>query len=178
MVLSPLVSFFDSSSKVSLTKEKSDEDEELNVESGPPSKEDRVTWIEVSGLPLHCWNYDTLERVTGLWGLLEAYVSSKEDLNQSMEAGVGEKPDLGAKSSNQESLKLVKDGKCVISGEVGVLKGVNEVELGDMEKSDEDEELNIESGPPSKEDKKFEERSQSSPKVITRSLMASFRRCG
>ncbi|KAK8686167.1 hypothetical protein V6N13_125194 [Hibiscus sabdariffa] len=173
MVLSPLVSFFDSSSKVSLTKEKSDEDEELNVESGPPSKEDRVTWIEVSGLPLHCWNYDTLERVTGLWGLLEAYVSSKEDLNQSMEAGVGEKPDLGAKSSNQESLKLVKDGNPLVS----YFDSSPKVSLA-KEKSDEDEELNIESGPPSKEDKKFEERSQSSPKVITRSLMASFRRCG
>ncbi|KAK8686168.1 hypothetical protein V6N13_125195 [Hibiscus sabdariffa] len=131
-----------------------------------------------------------------------------------MEAGVSEKPDLGAKSSNQESLKLVNDEKCVISSEVGVLKGVNEVELGDMvdinpsfmrvaindknmvlsplvsyfdsspkvslakEKSDEDEELNIESGPPSNEDQNFEEPSQSSHQVIMRSLTTSFRRWG
>ncbi|KAK8675766.1 hypothetical protein V6N13_033829 [Hibiscus sabdariffa] len=34
---------------------------------------DRMTWIEVSGMPLHYWNYTTLERVARLWGTLEAY---------------------------------------------------------------------------------------------------------
>ncbi|KAK9044793.1 hypothetical protein V6N11_058685 [Hibiscus sabdariffa] len=64
LIKCPLVSYFDSSPKVSLAKQNSDE--ELIIESGPPSKEDWVTWIEVSGLPIHCRNYDTLERVAGL----------------------------------------------------------------------------------------------------------------
>ncbi|KAK9044796.1 hypothetical protein V6N11_058688 [Hibiscus sabdariffa] len=75
-------------------------------------------------------------------------VSSKEELNQSMEAGVGEKSDLGAKSSDQEILKLVKDGKCVISSEIPLVSYFDsspKVSLA-KEKSDKDEELNIESG--------------------------------
>ncbi|KAA3468077.1 delta-cadinene synthase isozyme XC1 [Gossypium australe] len=31
---------------------------------------ERVAWIEVSGVPLHCWNYETFKRVAGLWGNL------------------------------------------------------------------------------------------------------------
>ncbi|KAG8487943.1 hypothetical protein CXB51_018262 [Gossypium anomalum] len=31
---------------------------------------ERVSWIEVSGVPLHCWNYETCKRVAGLWGKL------------------------------------------------------------------------------------------------------------
>ncbi|KAH1048496.1 hypothetical protein J1N35_039280 [Gossypium stocksii] len=30
----------------------------------------RVAWIEVSGVPLHCWNYETFKQVVGLWGNL------------------------------------------------------------------------------------------------------------
>ncbi|MBA0612473.1 hypothetical protein Godav_013072, partial [Gossypium davidsonii] len=28
---------------------------------------ERVAWIEVSGVPLHCWKYQTFKRVAGLW---------------------------------------------------------------------------------------------------------------
>ncbi|KAB2065219.1 hypothetical protein ES319_A09G075800v1 [Gossypium barbadense] len=28
---------------------------------------ERVTWIEVSGVPLHCWNYETFKRIAGIW---------------------------------------------------------------------------------------------------------------
>ncbi|PPR85881.1 hypothetical protein GOBAR_AA34814 [Gossypium barbadense] len=31
---------------------------------------ERVTWIEVLEVPLHCWNYETFNRVAGLWGKL------------------------------------------------------------------------------------------------------------
>ncbi|KAH1130481.1 hypothetical protein J1N35_001859 [Gossypium stocksii] len=31
---------------------------------------ERVVWIEVAGVPLHCWNYETFKRVAGLWGKL------------------------------------------------------------------------------------------------------------
>ncbi|MBA0843292.1 hypothetical protein Goarm_000494 [Gossypium armourianum] len=40
---------------------------------------ERVTWIEVSGVPLHCWNYETFSRVAGLWGKL---VSVGENLTK------------------------------------------------------------------------------------------------
>ncbi|KAK8708311.1 hypothetical protein V6N13_059355 [Hibiscus sabdariffa] len=33
---------------------------------------ERATWIEISGIPLHCWNHVTLKRVAELWGKLEA----------------------------------------------------------------------------------------------------------
>ncbi|KAH1114712.1 hypothetical protein J1N35_008090 [Gossypium stocksii] len=29
---------------------------------------ERVTWIEISGVPIHCWNYETFKRVAGVWG--------------------------------------------------------------------------------------------------------------
>ncbi|KAK8643910.1 hypothetical protein V6N13_013187 [Hibiscus sabdariffa] len=36
------------------------------------SRPDRATWLEVSGIPLHCWNDASLRRVTELWGSFEA----------------------------------------------------------------------------------------------------------
>ncbi|KAK8595538.1 hypothetical protein V6N13_016905 [Hibiscus sabdariffa] len=33
---------------------------------------ERATWLEVSGLPLHCWNSTTLKRLANLWGNFEA----------------------------------------------------------------------------------------------------------
>ncbi|KAH1082650.1 hypothetical protein J1N35_022411 [Gossypium stocksii] len=41
--------------------------------------EERVSWIEVSGVPLHCWNYKTFKRVAGIWGKL---VSIGENLTK------------------------------------------------------------------------------------------------
>ncbi|KAK8598799.1 hypothetical protein V6N13_076745 [Hibiscus sabdariffa] len=32
----------------------------------------RATWIEISGVPLHCWNQITLSRLAELWGSFEA----------------------------------------------------------------------------------------------------------
>ncbi|KAK8549687.1 hypothetical protein V6N13_073467 [Hibiscus sabdariffa] len=32
----------------------------------------RATWLEFSGLPLHCWNAVTLKRLAELWGTLDA----------------------------------------------------------------------------------------------------------
>ncbi|TYH18868.1 hypothetical protein ES288_A05G307200v1, partial [Gossypium darwinii] len=40
---------------------------------------ERVAWIEVSGVPLHCWKYETFKRVAGLWGKL---VSVGENLTK------------------------------------------------------------------------------------------------
>ncbi|KAL4271467.1 hypothetical protein GQ457_13G005560 [Hibiscus cannabinus] len=36
-------------------------------------KPTRATWLEVSGIPLHCWNGTTLKRVAELWGSFEAF---------------------------------------------------------------------------------------------------------
>ncbi|KAK8583219.1 hypothetical protein V6N13_021931 [Hibiscus sabdariffa] len=33
---------------------------------------ERATWLELSGVPLHCWNRCTFKRVAGLWGSFEA----------------------------------------------------------------------------------------------------------
>lgn len=29
---------------------------------------ERVFWIEVLGIPLHCWNYTSFKRIVGVWG--------------------------------------------------------------------------------------------------------------
>lgn len=31
---------------------------------------ERMAWIEVLGVPLHCWNYETYKRISSLWGNL------------------------------------------------------------------------------------------------------------
>ncbi|KAH1091893.1 hypothetical protein J1N35_019150 [Gossypium stocksii] len=31
---------------------------------------ERITWIELYGVPLHCWNYETFKRIIGKWGKL------------------------------------------------------------------------------------------------------------
>ncbi|KAK8656801.1 hypothetical protein V6N13_098738 [Hibiscus sabdariffa] len=33
---------------------------------------ERATWIEIRGLPLHCWNNVTLKKIAELWGTFEA----------------------------------------------------------------------------------------------------------
>ncbi|KAK8609289.1 hypothetical protein V6N13_061738 [Hibiscus sabdariffa] len=38
------------------------------------SKVTRSTWIEISGVPLYCWNQVTLSRLAELWGSFEALV--------------------------------------------------------------------------------------------------------
>ncbi|KAE8732763.1 hypothetical protein F3Y22_tig00001732pilonHSYRG00047 [Hibiscus syriacus] len=34
---------------------------------------ERVVWLEIDSLPLHCWNVVTLKRLVGLWGKFEAF---------------------------------------------------------------------------------------------------------
>lgn len=29
---------------------------------------ERISWVEISGVPLHCWNYETFKRIAGIWG--------------------------------------------------------------------------------------------------------------
>ncbi|KAK8662084.1 hypothetical protein V6N13_091672 [Hibiscus sabdariffa] len=36
------------------------------------SRRERATWLEFSGLSLHCWNVVTLERLAELWGTFDA----------------------------------------------------------------------------------------------------------
>ncbi|KAE8699368.1 hypothetical protein F3Y22_tig00110580pilonHSYRG00195 [Hibiscus syriacus] len=36
-------------------------------------QKERVVWLEIEGLPLHCWNAVTLKRLFGLWGRFEAF---------------------------------------------------------------------------------------------------------
>lgn len=31
---------------------------------------ERVSWIEVLDIPLHCWNYTSFKRIAGVWGEL------------------------------------------------------------------------------------------------------------
>ncbi|KAK8697352.1 hypothetical protein V6N13_113504 [Hibiscus sabdariffa] len=33
---------------------------------------ERITWVEITGIPLHCWNQETFKRITGIWGSLVA----------------------------------------------------------------------------------------------------------
>ncbi|KAK8674989.1 hypothetical protein V6N13_033063 [Hibiscus sabdariffa] len=40
---------------------------------------DHTTWVEVVGIPLHCWNYLTFKRIAECWGSL---VALGENLNQ------------------------------------------------------------------------------------------------
>ncbi|KAK8547023.1 hypothetical protein V6N13_099768 [Hibiscus sabdariffa] len=40
--------------------------------------QERSTWIEVRGIPLHCWNSTTFSRIAGLWGHL---IALGEDVN-------------------------------------------------------------------------------------------------
>ncbi|KAK8634096.1 hypothetical protein V6N13_014925 [Hibiscus sabdariffa] len=35
-------------------------------------QKERTTWIEVIGVPIHCWNHVTWRRITELWGKVEA----------------------------------------------------------------------------------------------------------
>ncbi|KAK8703743.1 hypothetical protein V6N13_047389 [Hibiscus sabdariffa] len=33
---------------------------------------ERTVWVEVRGITLHCWNYETFKRIAGVWGTLTA----------------------------------------------------------------------------------------------------------
>ncbi|KAK8693996.1 hypothetical protein V6N13_071560 [Hibiscus sabdariffa] len=40
---------------------------------------ERIIWVEIRGIPLHCWNYETLKRIVAVWGDL---VALGENVNQ------------------------------------------------------------------------------------------------
>ncbi|KAK8636692.1 hypothetical protein V6N13_124432 [Hibiscus sabdariffa] len=37
------------------------------------SKTYKATWVEITGVPLHCWNGTTFRRLAQLWGDFEAF---------------------------------------------------------------------------------------------------------
>ncbi|KAK8560864.1 hypothetical protein V6N13_026299 [Hibiscus sabdariffa] len=43
---------------------------------------ERITWIQVTGIPLHCWNETTFKRIADLWGTL---LAMGENANQSFD---------------------------------------------------------------------------------------------
>ncbi|PPS15473.1 hypothetical protein GOBAR_AA05112 [Gossypium barbadense] len=49
---------------------------------------ERVSWIEVSGVPLYCWNYETCKRVAGLWGKLASIASSVRLVGKKVEDSI------------------------------------------------------------------------------------------
>ncbi|KAK8549317.1 hypothetical protein V6N13_008993 [Hibiscus sabdariffa] len=44
---------------------------EINLWSKSFKTTETATWLEVSGMPLHCWNLTTFKRVVELWGTFE-----------------------------------------------------------------------------------------------------------
>ncbi|KAL4378544.1 hypothetical protein GQ457_02G017040 [Hibiscus cannabinus] len=46
--------------------------EEVTPWSESVTQVERATWLEISGLPLHCWNHLTIKRIAELWGTFEA----------------------------------------------------------------------------------------------------------
>ncbi|KAK8692701.1 hypothetical protein V6N13_070308 [Hibiscus sabdariffa] len=45
---------------------------DIKLWSESVSYSERATWLEVTGLPLYCWNAITLKKIAGLWGNFEA----------------------------------------------------------------------------------------------------------
>ncbi|KAK8626687.1 hypothetical protein V6N13_134320 [Hibiscus sabdariffa] len=74
---------------------------------------DRTIWLEVSGIPLHCWNHVTLKRLVELWGSFEAVDSSSvSSRRRSPEKGSENINSLGDDSLIALSLgnEEIKDG--------------------------------------------------------------------
>ncbi|KAK8674567.1 hypothetical protein V6N13_032676 [Hibiscus sabdariffa] len=46
--------------------------QEVTPWSEKVSYSERATWLEIRGLPLHCWNCVTLKKIAALWGSFEA----------------------------------------------------------------------------------------------------------
>ncbi|KAK8617628.1 hypothetical protein V6N13_080538 [Hibiscus sabdariffa] len=102
---------------------------------------DRSTWLEVSGLPLHCWNHTTLKRIAEIWGTFEALgenahhtldcekvsvlITTKhaEKINEVIEVGVRSKVfrvrvlEIGFKDDTR-SITTMKNGKEVVNQNV------------------------------------------------------------
>ncbi|GMI92965.1 hypothetical protein HRI_002965800 [Hibiscus trionum] len=49
------------------------------TESYRPSE--RVTWIDVYGIPLHCWNIETFKSIAGIWG---SWIAMGENTSQQL----------------------------------------------------------------------------------------------
>ncbi|KAK8582796.1 hypothetical protein V6N13_069564 [Hibiscus sabdariffa] len=72
-------------------------------------QEERVTWLEISGLPLQCWNHLTLKRIAELWGSFES---------------------LGENAS--KSLDCEKITVSLVTNHVSKIDDVVEVVIGDL----------------------------------------------
>ncbi|KAK8576235.1 hypothetical protein V6N13_090711 [Hibiscus sabdariffa] len=72
------------------------------------SYNERVTWLEIRGLPLHCWNSVSLKKIAALWGSFEA---------------LGE--------NDNHSLDCEKATVLISTNQVKRIEEVIEVEIGD-----------------------------------------------
>ncbi|KAK8613649.1 hypothetical protein V6N13_101406 [Hibiscus sabdariffa] len=72
------------------------------------SYSERVTWLEIRGLPLHCWNSVSLKKIAALWGSFEA---------------LGE--------NDNHSLDCEKATVLISANQVKRIEEVIEVEIGD-----------------------------------------------
>ncbi|KAK8653178.1 hypothetical protein V6N13_127188 [Hibiscus sabdariffa] len=93
---------------------------------------DRTTWVEVVGIPLHCWNYLTFKRIAECWGSLVALVSSSVQCSCP-----GKKPDRKSSSktsvnSSESSTTSNQKEKSESSGDnpIGIDEAINAICLG------------------------------------------------
>ncbi|KAL4289527.1 hypothetical protein GQ457_14G009440 [Hibiscus cannabinus] len=62
---------------------------------------ERVTWVELVGVPLHCWNHQTFMEIAGIWGELLAL---GENVSQSLGA---ERMSLLIATNQMEKINMV-----------------------------------------------------------------------
>ncbi|KAK8663639.1 hypothetical protein V6N13_083450 [Hibiscus sabdariffa] len=85
-----------------------------NAKTERQNRNERANWIEVAGIPLHCWNPTTSRRIAVTWGSLEAL---GENMNQVLGC---EKISMLISTSQQ--VKLEDLLKIVVGSEVFVVR--------------------------------------------------------
>ncbi|KAK8681352.1 hypothetical protein V6N13_053756 [Hibiscus sabdariffa] len=71
----------------------------------------RATWLELTGVPLHCWNHVTIRRIAELWGHFEAFGENYGVCYKSRRAWVQREDDVRSekhKEKTSESGKLIQ----------------------------------------------------------------------
>ncbi|KAK8609071.1 hypothetical protein V6N13_025378 [Hibiscus sabdariffa] len=88
------------------------------------SYSERATWLEIRGLPLHCWNCVTLKKIAGLWGPLRHW----------------ERTISPPWTANNELVESEKTDKSTSNSKSNTVRS-NEEEKVDQSRSDTDEEV-------------------------------------
>ncbi|KAK8618865.1 hypothetical protein V6N13_132843 [Hibiscus sabdariffa] len=103
---------------------------------GDTKNDNRITWVEIRGIPLHCWNYETFTRIIEGWGKIIALGENGNMFHDE------ERTQYSSKKNNREKKDGREEGSASVSSSTGRSQSLKS-KGGSGEKNDEVDSVNV-----------------------------------